>query len=379
MGFNTGFIDGTTDLGQKTSLLNRLPFLEGQLWMTGTNDYILGAGALGDNTTTNKSSPVQTSTGGINWKQLSLNLSVAGIKTDGTLWTWGSNSSGQLGISSIAAKSTPTQVAGTTWKQVSASSTTMAAVKSDGTLWTWGDNSFGQLGIGSIVSKSSPNQVPGTTWKQVSAYQYHMAAIKTDGTLWTWGLNSAYQLGIPTATAATSSPVQTVTGGSDWKQVMCSNDCTRALKTDGTFWFWGNNLTGEGGDNPGFAKTSPVQTNSGTWKILAEGTANRTLAIATDDTLWGWGYNGVGNLADGTTDNKSSPVQILGGGSWIAVGDGKGIKDDGTLWSWGPNSSGAMGDGTTVPKSSPVQIMTGYKFINTFGNPSISGFITDNS
>jgi alpha-tubulin suppressor-like RCC1 family protein len=183
------------------------------------NNY---SGRLGDNSTTPRSSPVQTISGGTNWKQVSGGGNyTAAIKTDGTLWNWGRNAYGQLGINDISDRSSPVQTisGGTNWKQISGGYHT-AAIKTDGTLWVWGFNNSGQLGTNDMTHRSSPVQTVsgGTNWKQVSGGGYHTAAIKTDGTLWNWGRNANGQLGDNSITHR-SSPVQTIAGGTNWKQV----------------------------------------------------------------------------------------------------------------------------------------------------------------
>jgi alpha-tubulin suppressor-like RCC1 family protein len=179
---------------------------------------------LGDNSQTDRSSPVQTVAGGTDWKQVSCGSHhSAGIKDDGSLWLWGSNAQGQLGDNTTTRRSSPVQtVAGGTWKLVSCGNYHTAAIKNDGTLWTWGNNVQGQLGTGSGSTVSSPVQTvaAGTDWKQVfCGPQNNTAAIKIDGTLWTWGSNSAGQLGDNSLSSSRSSPVQTVAYGSNWKQV----------------------------------------------------------------------------------------------------------------------------------------------------------------
>ena len=179
-------------------------------------------GQLGTNTTISISTPVTTSAGGTNWKQVSSGgVHCAAIKTDGTLWTWGRGTSGELGTNTTTNKSTPvtTFAGGTNWKQVS-SGYTCAAIKTDGTLWTWGFGSSGEVGTNTTTNKSTPvtTFAGGTNWKQVSNGGYHCAAIKTDGTLWTWGLGTDGQLGTNTTTDK-STPVTTFAGGTNWKQV----------------------------------------------------------------------------------------------------------------------------------------------------------------
>ena len=192
---------------------------DGTLWVWGNNYQ----SQLGDNTTVSKSSPIQTITGGNSWVQVSCGTThTAAIKTDGTLWTWGLNSEGQLGINTTTHRSSPVQTVagGNSWAQVSCGSNYTAAIKTDGTLWTWGFNSDGQLGINTTTNRSSPVQTIafGTNWSSVSNKLLHTVATKTDGTLWSWGRNSYGQIGDNTTTNR-SSPVQTVMTGIRWSFV----------------------------------------------------------------------------------------------------------------------------------------------------------------
>ena len=167
-----GYIVGTPDGGGSDIgdlLVSRDIFSEGGLWTWGSNSY----GQLGDSTLINRSSPVQTISRGTNWKQVSCTETrVTGIRTDGTLWNWGWNLFGGLGDSTTTDKSSPVQTitGGNTWKQAATGSYFTAAIKTDGTLWTWGNNASGQLGDSTTTDNSAPVQTisRGTTWKQVS-------------------------------------------------------------------------------------------------------------------------------------------------------------------------------------------------------------------
>jgi hypothetical protein len=123
-----------------------------------------------------------------------------GIKYNGTLWGWGFNGGGQLGLGNTTEYSSPKQVGALTdWLQVSASRYGSAAIKTNGTLWSWGPNNLGQLGLGNTTNRSSPVQVGAeTTWSKLPPEQgaRHSFAIKTDGTLWAWGSNNLGQLGL---------------------------------------------------------------------------------------------------------------------------------------------------------------------------------------
>jgi alpha-tubulin suppressor-like RCC1 family protein len=338
-------------------------FVGNELWGWGRNGY----GQLGDNTRTKRSSPVQTVSGGTNWKFVACGFNyTTTIKTDGTLWSWGGNSYGQLGDNSRTHRSSPVQTVsgGTNWKLVACGSYHTTAIKTDGTLWTWGQSIYGQLGDNSTNNRSSPVQTvsAGTNWKQVAGGFNHTTAIKTDGTLWTWGGNGYGQLG-DNSTTSRSSPVQTVSAGTNWKQVACGQH-TAAIKTDGTLWLWGRNEYGALGDNTTTNRSSPVQTVSGgtNWKQVAGGIYH-TAAIKTDGTLWTWGYNTDGQLGDNTTTDRSSPVQTVSGGTnWKQVAGGRfntaAIKTDGTLWGWGRNTDGQLGDNSITHRSSPVQTVS---------------------
>ena len=97
------------------------------------------------------------------------------------LWTWGLGTDGRLGDNTIISRSTPvtTFSGGTNWKQVSSGNRFTAAIKTDGTLWTWGLGTSGQLGDNTIISGSTPvtTFAGGTNWKQVSSGGDHTAAI----------------------------------------------------------------------------------------------------------------------------------------------------------------------------------------------------------
>jgi alpha-tubulin suppressor-like RCC1 family protein len=366
-----------TDIGntlvEKSYLIDRYPeladtFKQAGLWAWGYNvNY-----QLGDGTTASKSSPVLVLSGGTNWTQVKSGYThSAAIKTDGTLWTWGYDDYGQLGVNASAiTRSTPVQTvaAGTTWKQVDCSWTTTTAIKTDGTLWLWGRNNYGQLGDGTTTNRSSPVQITGTTWKFVSVGQYNGAAIKTDGTLWSWGYNYYGLLGDATTTSR-SSPVQIYGGGTNWKQVSVGHSNVGAIKSDGTLWMWGSQQYGVVGNGltDGFNHVStPVQTTSGgtNWKQVSAGIQGAA-AIKTDGTLWLWGRNNVGQLGDGTTTNRVTPVQIAGT-TWKEVVKGEyyrsaALKTDGTIWAWGWALYGGLGNNAdhTINLSSPTQIFGG--------------------
>jgi YD repeat-containing protein len=139
------------------------------------------------------------------------------LKNDGTVWAWGYNAQGQLGDGTTTQRTVPVQVMAspgvglTNVKAIAAGYKHTVVVKNDGTVWTWGWNSDGQLGDGTTTDRKTPVQVSGlTNVKAVAAGYYHTVALKNDGTVWSWGYNYYGQLGDGTSgdTASKSAPVQ---------------------------------------------------------------------------------------------------------------------------------------------------------------------------
>ena len=335
-----------------------------ELWVWGRNaDY----GQLGVNNFTYYSSPIQIP--GTNWDSGSRNTeNSAAVKTDGTYWIWGSNIFGALGLNetnNTNHRSSPVQLPGTTWARGGVLAYRNAyGIKTDGTLWSWGYNAFGNLGLSDRVYYSSPTQVPGTTWSAVGTFGLYQGTwgLKTDSTLWVWGQNSDGSLGQNQGnfTNANSRSSPTQIPGTTWTEKVTGGEkFMTAVKTDGTMWTWGKGNDGTLGQNNRADISSPTQIPGTTWNKVASGAYN-VVASKTDGTLWTWGSNSHGQLGQTNRNAASSPVQIPGT-TWdepfpighLAVGS---TKTDGTLWVWGQNGSGQLGQNNGTHYSSPVQV-----------------------
>lgn len=340
---------------------------DGTLWAWGTNyNGQLGNGIDGGIYLV----PIQIGSEN-NWESVEVgsNFSLA-IKTDGTLWGWGNNVRGQLGDGTTNNKLIPTQIGtSNTWSLISAGWYHVLAIKSDGTLWTWGYNDYYQLGDGndgsgtSLIFRNFPKKIGvSTNWSKISAGLLHSVAIKTDGTLWAWGGNSYGQIGNGTNGTGfdyVKTPTQIGTS-TNWSKIGTGNVHTVAIKTDGSLWGWGRNANRQLGDGTSTNKNIPTPIgNSTDWTTIEAG-FQKTFAIKTNGTLWNWG-----NLTYGTSNVAgSNPTQIGIDNNWSNISTLNGsihsIKTDGSLWAWGINNEGQIGDNTTLVKYTPVMINCSY-------------------
>lgn len=287
------------------------------------------------------------------------------IKTDGTLWMWGDNSTGRLGDGTTLYKNLPLKVGTDIWQFISSCPSHTIAIKADGTLWAWGSNTLGQLGDGTNINRLTPVQI-GTdnNWKSASVNSVgkHSLAIKTDGTLWAWGGNNYGQLGDGTSISK-NIPIQIGTD-TDWKSIDTGFNFSVAIKTNGTLWSWGINNYGQLGLGHQMNRSTPQQIGINNDWITFRIQYETCHAIKSNGTLWAWGSNNPTSelyyyLGDGTTAAyRSSPTQIGTDNNWTHLGAHSAIKSNGTLWGWGFNLGGQVGDGTNITRPNPTQIGT---------------------
>jgi hypothetical protein len=304
------------------------------------------------------------------------------LKTDGSIWVWGSNSYGQLGTGSTDAKLSPIMVGSNKdWKFFDAGWYHTVAIKNDGSLWAWGKNGEGQLGDGTNNQSNLPKRI-GTSndWKLVSAGGFHTLAIKNDGSIWSWGYNSDGQLGQGNSGNWNSTPTRIGTSN-DWKLISTGRFHSMAIKNDGSLWAFGYNAFGQLGIGNYNNITVPTRVGLANNWIGIEAGQYHTLAIKNDSTLWSTGDNQYGQLGINSTLNKNSFVSINSETPWLFIsaggGHSMGIKRDKSLWTWGANAIGPLGDGTFTNKYVPIKIGTSNDWYMTGGLFSSIGLKTN--
>ena len=326
---------------------------DGTVWTWGVGSQ----GQLGDGTSfsgTRALTPLQVpGIDGVDSVDDSHNFVLA-LKSDGTVWGWGNNFNGQLGDGSgVSPRTRPVQTVGlTNVKGIAAGDTFGAAVMTDGTVRVWGASVL----TGGFDQIATPIQLSGVAnVTAIAGGSRHLLMLKTDKTIWAIGFNTMGQLGNGNTTRSTT-PVQ-VAGLSNVSRIAAGEEFSLALKEDGTIWAWGNNSNGQLGPNGGSMDFSPhpnpVQVTGlpGGMTNISAGQAF-CLALASDATIWSWGNNSSRQLGHGAGSFQTpTPGQIPNFGNVVSIAGGLhhsvALKSDGSIWGWGLNSEGELGDGTT--------------------------------
>ena len=304
-------------------------------------------------------------------------FSSGGLLQTGQLAVWGQNNNQQLGLGDSEDRNVPVRHPATEgWAMVSINLQHALGIRSDGSLWGWGSNTLGELGLGEVGgSYPTPIRIgEANDWHRVWASWdleggRFSLALKEDGTLWAWGRSASGALGLGQATPPGCEDLggdyvcatpQQVGSDDDWQAISVLENFVLGLKTDGTLWAWGNNLSGQLGLGDTNWRWTPTQVGSDDdWTIISAGGAH-SLALKAGGTLWAWGSNSSGQLGMGDTDRRETPTQVGTANDWVAIAAGtrssfaqrKADPDDDwwflhpvELWAWGFNGLHSLGLG----------------------------------
>ena len=356
-------------------------------------------------------------------------------KTNGTVWGWGANGSGQLGNNSQVNSELPVQSQGlANVQKLAAGYRESAAIVSGGKLYTWGENLYGQLGDGSNVTKLIPNQITALTNVEEAAINIHTMARTSDGKVYGWGQNKNGQIGdnstnsswvpvlVPDAqnfkSLAVSENVsagigsdKVYTWGSNrydqvwngypiagspeftWKRYVLPKRIefpsisvadmshnffhTMCVDTTGNLWTWGGNDFGQLGQGNKLANSYPTKVTSLSGVSGVAAGLYHSAAVKTDGTVWTFGLGQQSQLGY-SSPASTQPQQIAGLTNVVAVAAGDyhtvALKTDGTVWAWGANDKGQLGNGNTITQVAPIQVagLSGVKAIRACGANTIA-------
>ncbi|WP_442902370.1 RCC1 domain-containing protein, partial [Flavobacterium sp.] len=300
----------------------------GTMWCSGNNS----SGQLGIGSTVSYLNTFTQMGTDTNWSQVSASNSFTlALKTNGSLWGWGQNDSYQMGNGTCCSnRLSPGQIGtDTDWTLIQAAGIvrTGLALKSNGTLWGWGGNSTGLVGPSNVGSRQYPTQLrPETDWATISAGNGHALALKTNGTLWGWGAGNYGQAGdtFPTIYFR-DTPVQVGTN-TNWVYIGTGHSTSYGIQSDGTLWGWGRNDTGQVGDGTTTNRTQPVQIGTDTDWIRVTGGVNHGIAQKANGAIYTWGSNDYGQLGNGGTTTVSLPTAITVPGCTLSNEDFESVK-----------------------------------------------------
>jgi len=334
---------------------------DNSLWCWGYN--FIGQLGIG-NTVVQKTTPTRSGSPADAWWYLGLgSYHSCGIKlSSALLYCWGYNGNGQLGDGTTISKNSPAQIGASQWVEVAGGDNHSCGIKNAGTLFCWGDNDYGQLGDGTTVDRLTPRQV-GTdnNWMLIATGASHSCAVKTDNSLYCWGDNTSGQLGIGSVGGQQTSPLRV--GLSVWAEVAAGKDHTCAIQ-DGSdqLYCWGSNSYGQlgiGSSGGNYGSPQQESTASTDWMTLEVGDYF-SCATELNGDVHCWGLNSTGQLGDGSLFNRNDPVRSGNhlGYTQLALGSKHACarKSNGAIDCWGHNAWGNLGQGYSSYKNVPTRV-----------------------
>lgn len=231
--------------------------VDGNIWGWGRNN----AGQLADDSfLNNKTSPIKLDLKDTKFKAIACGMyHTIAIDIDGNIWSWGWNYSGQLGDGTFLktypyGRSTPKKITlenDIKFQTIAGGTSHTLALDVEGNIWSWGSNSSGELGDGTTKESAIPKKINfenGTKFKAIEAGDGSSVALDVDGNIWVWGNNSHYQLSSEDSKTILIPKKLTFDENIKFKAIATKELHTAAIDTNDNVWTWGINWTGALGD-----------------------------------------------------------------------------------------------------------------------------------
>ncbi len=387
---NHGECVATTYLAVSASGLHSCGLgVEGDLYCWGDNSH----GQLGNSRGGANQKEISPSAvgGGAKWLQADAGLyHTCAIKADNSLWCWGYDTEGQLGADSYSSYHPdlvlPAQVGELRdWQSVSAGSTHSCGIRSDKSLWCWGSNHFGELGNGEGdfgMGDSSPVRVGNwTDWESVSCGAGFSCGLRGDQSLWCWGNNFFGALGDG---SGENQSVPTLLGeAGPWLSLSVGDSHGCAVKSDQSLWCWGYHGSGQVGvgDDADDFVMQPLQVGDSFEWISVTAGSYHSCGTQTGGRAFCWGDNRLGQLGDSTGLSRTYPMEVSSTAKWISLTSATthscGVDDSHQLYCWGDNTDGMLGRGREPQKLSPSEVLTGSVWLQVAAANEFSCAIND--
>jgi alpha-tubulin suppressor-like RCC1 family protein len=325
------------------------------------------SGQLGVNDTTQRNTPVQV--WGISSSAIQVacgQYHTAVLLGNGSVQTFGLNTSGQLGVNDTTSRLTPVQVLNiSTATAVACGSSHTAVLLANGTVQTFGLNTNGQLGVNDTTQRNTPVQVWGisSSASYIVCGRSHTAVLLANGTVQTFGLNTSGQLGVNDTTQR-NTPVQVIYSLKPFSvnvAVACGRYYTAVLLANGTIQMCGFNFNGQLGVNDTTSRLTPVQVLNITSATAVACGVSYTAVLLGNGTVQTFGINTNGQLGVNDTTSRLTPVQVLNISTATAVACGgyhtAVLLGNGTVQTFGLNTNGQLGVNDTTQRNTPVQVL----------------------
>ena len=339
---------------------------DGTVWCCGDNQY--GQLGLGTSDTNTHSKFVQVNINNV--KQIACGAYFTFIlKNDGSIWSCGQNSAGQLGLGNSTTYKTFTKVTtniNNDVAQITCGLYHTFILKNDGTVYSCGYNTYGGLGLGNTTTYNTFTKVTTniSNVKQIACGYHHTVMLKNDGTVWSCGQNTYGQLGLGNSTTYNTFTKMTTNISNDVAQIACGECCTFVLKNNGSIWSCGQNTYGQ----LGLGNT----TNKNTFTQVTTNISNdvkqvicghyHTFILKNNGSIWSCGYNMYSQLGlnddtnrtsftQATTNISNDVKQVACGGEHTFI-----LKNNDNLYSCGYSNKGQLGLGNTTTYKTPTNI-----------------------